>query len=104
MYYFFYVEKYVFLLPLMAEIKQENLPAAGVAGLCSSSHIKSPGNTCVFHYKITYLELLPYMFKKKKLSNTEITLNLKRITLKRLAQSGFLLEFALFAVSDCTPP
>lgn len=53
MYYFFYVEKHVFLLPLKAEMKQENLPAAGAAGVCSSSHIKSLGNTCVFHYKIT---------------------------------------------------
>lgn len=50
----------------MAEKIQENLPAAGAVGLCSSSDIESPGNTCVFYYKITFLELQPYMFVVNK--------------------------------------
>jgi len=43
----------------MAEKIQENLPAAGAVGLCSSLHIKSLGNTCChsFYSKIAFSEL-----------------------------------------------
>lgn len=91
---------FMFSPTCMPEKIQENLPAAGAIGLCSSLHLKSPVNTCChsFYSKTTFSELQSYIFKKEMEQNRS---NTNRITLKRLAQKDFPLEFALFADSDC---